>query len=472
VPGNPSTVPGPTGSPAWTLTTSGFTVPPIGSTAVVNVNDTTWAVVGEYVWVATAGGNASTPMALQIQSKTSTSLTLLNPPIGSMAPSGDANNLLTLGSDSLLYLPPSAIQPTIWSARLRSFNAIGNPNGEVSQRNVGNALSNPANLTFVEDRWAANTNLTGTNYVRITPTVPVLLPGTNFPISNGLLRFTVTTQKSTLAAGDLAGWMQTVEGSSFRELSTDVHSMSILVRSSVSPVRFGVWVGTPTPSYALTKLCTYTASPLTFQLIQLPNLPIWPAGGTFPVTPGSAGYRLGICFAAGSTLTSPANDIWQSGGSNFLGAAGQDNFMANAVNSYIEIAFIQHEPGPVCSTLIDKPFSANLDECLRYYQKTYSYGGKPSAVDSTGVIVLQTQANTNPLGPVRFHKPMAKGPTITAYSDGTGASGVVRDLYASGDRAVTGVFNPNDSGFGGFALSTNNASQTLYTFHYTADTGW
>src|SRR4029077_7860842 len=47
----------------------------------------------------------------------------------------------------------TAIQPTIWSARLRSFNAIGNPTFEVSQRNAGNSVSNPSSGAFVIDRW-------------------------------------------------------------------------------------------------------------------------------------------------------------------------------------------------------------------------------------------------------------------------------------------------------------------------------
>jgi hypothetical protein len=467
VPGNPSTVPGPTGSPAWTLTTSGFTVPPIGSTAVVNVADTTWAVVGEYVWVATAGGNASTPMALQIQSKTASSLTLLNPPIGSMAPSGDAQNLLTLGSDSLLYLPPSAIQPTIWSARLRSFNAVGNPNFEVDQRLIHQI--NPAlpNGTFICDRFVVQQN--GTMVVSGGSAVGgTSIPGTSFNITNSQATVQLTTQLASLGAGNYLFIHHTVEGSNWRELSNDVTSLSLLVYSSVAPLKFSVALRSPDFTQSLVKLCTVSTANI-WTLISLPNIPK-PTSGNFSTSPGVAGYGLAVTLASGTTFIAPAADTWQNG--NFLGAPGMSNWCANPVGSNFYCAFIQHEPGPLCSTLIDKPFSANLDECSRYYQKTYSYGGKPSAVDSTGVIVLQTQANTNPLGPVRFHKPMAKSPAITAYSDGTGSSGAVRDLYASGDRAVTGVFNPNDSGFGGFALSTNNASQTLYTFHYTADTGW
>ena len=93
--------PGPTGSPAWTLNASSFTVPVVGQTVVVTVSDTSWAVVGEYVWVATAGGDPNTPMALQVTAKTSTTLTLLNSPGGAVGtpPSPHAVSHITGGSD-------------------------------------------------------------------------------------------------------------------------------------------------------------------------------------------------------------------------------------------------------------------------------------------------------------------------------------------------------------------------------------
>src|SRR6476660_2784675 len=45
------------------------------------------------------------------------------------------------------------VTPQIYSARLRSFNAIGNPNFETDQRNVFGAVNNAPNNTFLQDRW-------------------------------------------------------------------------------------------------------------------------------------------------------------------------------------------------------------------------------------------------------------------------------------------------------------------------------
>jgi hypothetical protein len=108
----------------------------------------------------------------------------------------------------------------------------------------------------------------------------------------------------------------------------------------------------------------------TWTLITLPNLPTWTGSATFPTTPGSNGYLLYITLAAGATLTA-APDTWVAG--NKTGATGMDNFASKATSSTFDVAFVQHEPGSTCSSLIDKPFTVNYDECLRFYCKSFPY---------------------------------------------------------------------------------------------------
>lgn len=109
-PTGPAGPAGATGQPAYTLSSASFTIPPIGSTAVMSVADTSWATVGEYVWVQSS---PTVSDALQITAKTSTSLTLLNPPTAGMQVSGDTGNVLQIGSDSLIYLPASKVTSTV-----------------------------------------------------------------------------------------------------------------------------------------------------------------------------------------------------------------------------------------------------------------------------------------------------------------------------------------------------------------------
>jgi hypothetical protein len=234
----------------------------------------------------------------------------------------------------------------------------------------------------------------------------------------------------------------------------------------VAGLKFGVGLRDFSPTKILTKLCTIPSAN-TWTLISLPNLPVWPSGN-FSTLPGNIGYLLEITLAAGATWTSPANDTWQSGA--FFGAIGQSNFFASAVNSTFDIAFVQHEPGAVCSTLIDKPFSQNLNECQRYFQKSYPYGTALGTA-TAGVRHMVPAGATNPWHAMSFKQTMAKAPTVTGYSlDGTINN--VKDQTAGANRAITAALDVADYGFNGFTVTGGVATLWQAIYHYTADVGW
>ena len=364
----------------------------------------------------------------------------------------------------------TGFQQTIWSVRLRSFNSIGNPNFEVVQRNVGAVVTNPASGAWLEDRWVAiNAGALSLTMQRQGAGIPgVAIPGTNFSISNAYERITLTTTKATLAATDNVAIRQSVEGPCLRELIGDAHSISLLVRSSVANLKFGIVLTDVSPTRSLSKLCQLGAAN-TWTLITLPNIPVWPAAN-FTTAVGLAGYFLYITLCAGSSEVTPANDTWQTG--FFPGANGQDNFAANAANSTFDLAFIQHEPGP-CTTLIDKSFSQNLDECLRYYQKSYDYDTTVGTSSNTsGAAVFFQSTTTVVKSTVKFHKPMAKVPTVTGYNWATGAANSIR--FAGVDYAVSAATDIGKNGFDGFTTATLPAVTVgaQASEHYTADSGW
>jgi hypothetical protein len=70
---------GPAGVNACNITSGPFTVPAVGSTVTVTLNDASWVVVGQMVYVDQAGGGPGQSGALQVQAKTGNQLTLLNP---------------------------------------------------------------------------------------------------------------------------------------------------------------------------------------------------------------------------------------------------------------------------------------------------------------------------------------------------------------------------------------------------------
>jgi hypothetical protein len=389
---------------------------------------------------------------------------------GPTSVSADANNLATLGSDNLISVPASSI----WSVRLRSFNAVQNSTFEVDQRNVNSSVTLPAGTlgAWAQDRWQ-HTKVAATMALTSQTTMNnggIFVPGTNFRISQAVQFITLTTAQATLAAGETCYLGQNVEGPLFRELSNDVHSISILASTNVTGgLKFAVGVRDPGATRSFVHLCTLTA-PNVWQLITIPNIPVFPAAGNFSTLPGVAGYQFSICYACGTTYTTSANDAWVN--MNAVGAIGMDNLGAKPTNSYLAIAFVQHEPGALCTTLQDKPFTQNYDECLRCYQKTYDYGTAIGTVTNNGAkSMISPSAQAFAWGPHSYLKPLAKVPTVTLYNNATGAANSVRD-YSGVDHASAAVYAGGQTGIMGIQFTTATAGSGQVYFHYTADTGW
>jgi hypothetical protein len=369
--------------------------------------------------------------------------------------------------DSVSASVTQNITPTIWSVRLRSFNAVvGNPTFEVDQRTVGAGTN--ANNAFALDRWVLLWAGTMAGLAK-QQSGNILVPGTNFAITQNFLRVTVNTVQATLGAGDYYQLQHVVEGPNLRELISDVHSISILVRSSVSGLKFGLSLRNGATTYYLTKLCTIPSAN-TWTLIQLPNIPVWTASAVWNLAAGSVGYYLNLVLACGSTNTSLINDTWQSGA--LVGASGQSNLFANSGATF-DIAYISHEPGAQSSNPpIDCPFTQNLTACQRYFAKSYDYGIAPLAASGNGAVAIFLPAACQPYTTIRFPVTMAKIPNCAAYSVSTGAGGAIRDLNAGIDKATTGTVGAGTGGFNGFSISTPNAGAWQVGYQWTADTGW
>jgi hypothetical protein len=497
-----SAAPGTTG----TVTTAGFTIPTGSNTVTVAVADSTWIrplsmVVFGNGWGAFAVQSVPNSTSVIVYSIAGPIAAGYGPVPGNVVPSGTpltfggqilpaadtagAGLLKKLSGNTTDFVDGTnacqtlitAIDPEIWSVRLRSFNSVGNPNFEVDQINCGAALTNPPTGTKNIDRWNwLKVPAVTTNQQRLqVPNNPIVIPGTTFPITNSFYRITNQAVVSSPAATDAVALYHIVEGPNFRELVGNVHSLSILVRSSVAGLKFGLGLRDNvggTAGFVLPSLCTIPSSGV-WTLIQLPNLPVWSASGTFSTLPGVGGYIISICLMAGSSMTAPSNGAWVAGA--YQGANGQSNFCANAIGSTFDIAMLQHEPGPICSTFIDKPFFQNYDECLRYYQKSYDLGVLPGSSSSPlGIVALPPNSTTiiSNTG-IYFKKPMAKTPTVTIYNNATGAVNSVRDILVA-DHTITAVtgtsancpfYNLTSSGL------TSGVTGSCY-IHWVADTGW
>jgi hypothetical protein len=248
-----------------------------------------------------------------------------------------------------------------------------------------------------------------------------------------------------------------------------VHSISLLVYSSVGGHKFALSLRDIGATRSLVKLCTIpTASQWT--LIPLPNLPVWDSGGGWSINPGAVGYTLSVVLACGTTYIAPATDIWQTG--QFLGAPGMTNFGAAPLNSAFYLGFVQHEPGPVCSTLIDCPFSQNLPDCLRYYQKSYPYnvigGGSSAPATITGTFIGGTAIYPT----VSFPTELAKTPTMRIWRGGALNTVLMAGL---GNAAITGPPTADPKRIGSQLTLSASSTAGIYCpviYDWDADTGW
>lgn len=386
------------------------------------------------------------------------------------AVSTDVGNLATLGSDNLISVP----QSSLWYQRLRSWNSVGNSTMELDQRNAGNLISLAAGnvSSMVIDRWqvgknAATATLSNTGQFNQTS----LAQGTSFQISSKMLVVQISTAQTTLAAGEYLNIQQSIEGPNLRELLSDVHSIQLLCWATVAG-NYSISLRSANAAYSFVSSFALAAS--TWTWVTIPNIPVWTASGTWSTTPGVIGYLFSICLGAGSTFTAPSGSaVWQAG--NFLAAPGQTNLMATA-SAQFRCAFVQHEPGSVCSTPMDCPFTGpngNYDACLRYFQKSWDLGTAVATASAVGALALYQQSTTGVCGPCRFFKPMAKIPTATTYNHVTGTANSVR-MMGGTDYSVSGFNGINTGGFYGLATGTMPAVVAGATVlaHYTADTGW
>ena len=113
-----------------------------------------------------------------------------------------------------------------------------------------------------------------------------------------------------------------------------------------------------------------------------------------------------------------------------------------------DIGGIKLELGSTATPFINEDVGDTLDQCQRFYQKSYNLGVAPgtasSGPGSTSSVAIYSSGSQH-LGD-RFPKRMRTAPTITIYSPGTGASGNSQAASNNADIA-TSASEIGESGF-------------------------
>jgi len=247
-------------------------------------------------------------------------------------------------------------------------NRIINGDMRIDQRNEGASLAVSSDGVYTTDRWLAR--LSGT--LRFTAQQVSDAPS-GFVNS---LKYTITTAEASLGAGDFCAIEQRIEGNNVADFAMGTSSAANIVidfwvKTSLAGT-YALSIGNSV-SFNRSYVATFTVSSAsTWQYVSF-SIP-GDTAGTWPVNT-SAGMRIFITLAAGSTYQTATTGAWQ--GAGYFNTSSCSNIAATNGNNF-QITGVRVQPGSIVLPYVPRAFGQELMLCQRYYEKTFSPGAKPA----------------------------------------------------------------------------------------------
>jgi hypothetical protein len=296
--------------------------------------------------------------------------------------------------------------------------------------------------------------------------------GVGPPGSSAYLQLQATTALTAPATGDNALFAHPFEGYHWQKLSFGT--------ASASAVTIGFWVfatiaGTfavylkntaNTRSY-VTTLTVNAPTTWEFKTVTIPGCVdgVWNAAGATSAT-------LGFSFVCGATYQTPSLNAWANG--NYIGAAGQTNFLATANNlvciSGLFVCAGNEGPNATRSPYLQRPFEQEMTRCERYYEKSYGWDVVIGSNTLSGAeaVMGYSAATIQWVRTIHYKTRKRSGgnPNVFGYSTGNSPrwtdATAGTDVTASFDSAV-------DTGFRTIASLTAGAGASVGYFHWVCD---
>lgn len=315
-------------------------------------------------------------------------------------------------------------------------NAFFNGDYDIWQRGTSNSTA-----TFLADRWTIN--IIGSTNTQSQQTFTV--GQTDVPNNPEFFRQDVFVTGG--GVNDLTRVAYTIED--VTTLADEVVTLSFYARSPTSlnlSTEFVQFFGTSGGSATINVTPTKHTLTTIFQLFTV----------TFTM-PSVAGKSIGTVGDDGVLFF-----FWLDSGSN---NDSRTDSLGNQSGT-IEIAQVQLEKGTSFTEFENLSKGEVLQLCQRYFEKSYDLLTDPGTALATNGRLREATVRNDPSTTTgtRFNTTKRIVPTITIFSDTSGASGFVSN---SGDKAAV-VSTPGENGFSSVTV-TGGVTGTSATYHFTAD---
>ena len=364
--------------------------------------------------------------------------TVLNPAAGT---TGFA---LTYDGSTALWTPPPLNQEPLL-----------NGNMIVAQR--GTSFAAIAHQAYSLDRWQYTKAGTMVHTVTRDATFPTV--GNSIGYLGWSLKLDLTTADVVLAAGDYCTIGQKIEAYRCHPLFSQAWVLSFWVYATKTGTHCVSIRNSGVDKSFVSEYTINTTNTWEYKTIAVSALDI--TTGTFDVVNG-IGYNITWALGVGTTFHASTPEVWSSG--NYLATAAQVNDCDNIANDF-HVTAVQIDLGTVARPLRVQDFTTMLNECQRYYQKSYDDNTDPgTASTNIGAAYFRT-TGTNHQQVIDFIRPMRAIPTMVAYNPSSGATGSWRDNTASADRVVAfaGTSEKRTTG-----LVTSSVDNNKMRAHWTA----
>ena len=334
----------------------------------------------------------------------------------------------------------------------RQVSFVGTTNSSVSTKN--NSLQCP-------DRWS---------FVSNTTAVMSVYQDADGPSSalnlNTCLKFSVTTADASPAAAEYFSAVQTIEGRELSSLVNKTFTISFWVKSSVIGVySLALWSEAWGSGLSKSYVAQYSISVAnTWEYKTITVINGLPSTTQWYLTDSIVGLTVGWALYSGTTYSTSATNTWNN--ASFLAAVGQVNAVATNGNVFA-LTGMQLEVGTVATPFEHRAFGLEYGLCLRYYEKSFSYGTTAAQNTLTydnaayGVAAFTNQTFAANL---RFAVPKCDTPTITTYAPDASSA----NWSTNTTTPIASVVNAGPNGFIARGTSPTTGSNT-YSIHWDAN---